>query len=867
MRFYTWKDIERYILMHHDEWKDELYDIEVYPNEMVVYPKSEQGTLQNAVLKKLFPKNIAPDNLSIKLDGQGEDLMILYEYEYSPVTVRTLPLFKKAIYEDSIYPTEQLADLSCPVFAFHSYKGGVGRTLSLIAFARAWTNLQKNPENSKLLIIDSDLEAPGLTLIQGDLNDSAFSYLDLLTLIQDNSNVEEIVSTAGNLMGTITLPIETSQQRVEHFFLPTYRYEEQLFDLYASPQTITASRNKEYILAEVLSKLASSLGATAVLVDLRAGISEYSAPLLLDPRVKKYCVTSTSLQSVMGTKQVLSFIAKGLKIKEDTLLPTVFLGMIPETFSRREKQEIKENLLGCFENTEVKEELLDNMIVELPFASELIHLTEWKQILNVLKDRDMYDAVKELVKPYCISEEPEREIYTEKQHQIITKQICDFANNQITAEANGAEELLLTEPIKNLCARFNHQIPVTVVQGAKGSGKTFLYRQLIEKKNWNSFFSEITHKKISKENGYFIPVLAPQNISQIQTVLRQCIDCFNGALPFADVSQSIYSDNSYRLDLKANKEIDWMNFWEQLFVNSVNKEFTSFAQLNEKLKEEEKTVIFLIDGLEEILKAVSSNKNQQKAIEVLCQGVLNTISARYENIGLIIFIRSDMAQNAITVNYEQFRQSFAYAELKWSSAEALKLAVWLVSHANSDFYRESIPIENASQEIIDKYLEELWGLKLGKKDSNEAYSSRWILAALSDFNGQLQARDIIRFLKYAAGQNMKKPPYDDRILMPAEIRYAVPKCSNAKISDIKAEYENLKPIFEKLEDLPTDEKTLPMNLENNIFTSAEEKSMTQSGYLKRDGEKLYLPEIIRHALGFRYEKGARPRVLSLLLKH
>lgn len=426
---------------------------------------------------------------------------------------------------------------------------------------------------------------------------------------------------------------------------------------------------------------------------------------------------------------------------------------------------------------------------------------------------------------------------------------------------------LLTEPIKNLCARFNHQIPVTVVQGAKGSGKTFLYRQLIEKKNWNSFFSEITHKKISKENGYFIPVLAPQNISQIQTVLGQCIDCFNKALSFADVSQSIYSDNSYRLDLEANKEIDWMNFWEQLFVNSVNKEFTSFAQLNEKLKEEEKTVIFLIDGLEEILKAVSSNKNQQKAIEVLCQGVLNTISARYENIGLIIFIRSDMAQNAITVNYEQFRQSFAYAELKWSSAEALKLAVWLVSHANSDFYRESIPIENASQEIIDKYLEELWGLKLGKKDSNEAYSSRWILAALSDFNGQLQARDIIRFLKYAAGQNMKKPPYDDRILMPAEIRYAVPKCSNAKISDIKAEYENLKPIFEKLEDLPTDEKTLPMNLENNIFTSAEEKSMTQSGYLKRDGEKLYLPEIIRHALGFRYEKGARPRVLSLLLKH
>ena len=62
-------------------------------------------------------------------------------------------------------------------------------------------------------------------------------------------------------------------------------------------------------------------------------------------------------------------------------------------------------------------------------------------------------------------------------------------------------------------------------------------------------------------------------------------------------------------------------------------------------------------------------------------------------------------------------------------------------------------------------------------------------------------------------------------------------------------------------------KTLPMNLEEDALTASEEKSMIQSGYLTRDGEKLYLPEIIRHALGFRYERGARPRVLSLLLKH
>ena len=65
----------------------------------------------------------------------------------------------------------------------------------------------------------------------------------------------------------------------------------------------------------------------------------------------------------------------------------------------------------------------------------------------------------------------------------------------------------------------------------------------------------------------------------------------------------------------------------------------------------------------------------------------------------------------------------------------------------------------------------------------------------------------------------------------------------------------------------SEKKTLPMNLEEDALTASEEKSIIQSGYLTRDGEKLYLPEIIRHALGFRYEREARPRVLSLLLKH
>lgn len=118
--------------------------------------------------------------------------------------------------------------------------------------------------------------------------------------------------------------------------------------------------------------------------------------------------------------------------------------------------------------------------------------------------------------------------------------------------------------------------------------------------------------------------------------------------------------------------------------------------------------------VEEILRNVSGDLNQQKAVQTLCQDIVNIMAAKYDNLGIVIFLRSDMAQNAITVNYEQFKQANGYAELKWTSDEALKLVVWVVSQAVNDFYEAKSPIENASKEVIDLHLEKLWGQKLGK---------------------------------------------------------------------------------------------------------------------------------------------------------
>lgn len=73
-------------------------------------------------------------------------------------------------------------------------------------------------------------------------------------------------------------------------------------------------------------------------------------------------------------------------------------------------------------------------------------------------------------------------------------------------------------------------------------------------------------------------------------------------------------------------------------------------------------------------------------------------------------------------------------------------------------------------------------------------------------------------------------------------------------------------ILKKFEDLREEEKVLPLTLDKISLTGDEIAKLENQGYFKMADKKYYFPEIIRFALGFKYIKGARPRVLSLLAR-
>lgn len=313
-----------------------------------------------------------------------------------------------------------------------------------------------------------------------------------------------------------------------------------------------------------------------------------------------------------------------------------------------------------------------------------------------------------------------------------------------------------------------------------------------------------------------------------------------------------------------HESFEWEEFWKKLFLAGMES-VNSLDELEDMLSKENKRIVFLVDGLEEIFGNTLINQNEKNAIVGLARDTINVLRAKYRNIGCILFLRQDVARNAIDVNYTQFENLYKNFELNWSKTEALRLALWLVHQAIPGFYTESVEIAQASSEVIESNLIRLWGRKLGKPNSNEANSSRWILAALSDFNGQLQARDIIRFLKYATNDS-GKTVYDDRYIMPNEIRKAVPNCSEEKMEEVKQEIGALKPIFERLNSAPEEKKVLPFDSGTFDLSTKDEQIMKQEGYLRIDNGKYYLPEIIRHALKFKYGRGARPKVLSLIFE-
>ncbi len=651
-----------------------------------------------------------------------------------------------------------------------------------------------------------------------------------------------------------------------------------MLNIYSSPEKIISVQKDKYVITEFLSRLGAALGTDLVLVDLRAGVTEFSAPFLFDARVDKFFISSTSMQSIMGTKLILDEIQR--KVADGHLNSKLLLTMIPRDMDEDKVGSLEDELAESLEqdlDSESMNVLREDYLYRVPFDSAFASLGDFQEICALLKGKMLSDVMAKIAGGMLKTDAKadgtgEKPLSLENVKDTISR-LHEITTMEITAEGSASSNMLATTSIREIVREFKDTVPQLVVLGAKGSGKTYIYKQLLSKRTWEKFADGVEASgERDRERTLILPLVCSLNMKKLHSMVQECIENCNHFFEEMSVRPDIVVGNYNKLASYAEKETsltEWMEIWQRLMLDMLGAGYRDLGELDQYLEKKGRRILFIVDGLEDLFMdmQIQTRKTWRFAIRALCQNIVNTLrNLRFGNIGIVIFARKDMAEEAIEINFDQFQNQYHKYELKWSPSEALRLALWIAKQA-APALGEDVDILKASREVLEERLEKLWGKKLGRFDSREANSAKWIIAALSDFTNQLQARDIVRFLQFATSMFPEgKLPYEDRYIMPKQIREAIPGCSREKYKEIRDEMKAIYQILKKFEDMPEEEKVLPLTLDKISLTGEEIARLENQGYFIMSDKKYYFPEIIRFALEFKYVKGARPRGLSLLAR-
>ena len=899
----TWLDIRRTIRTktnYGTNLPDGIVKIYCYSDALEIYFRNRENAV--IALKEWFKDWYQEDESVIQFDLGNATFPVEFisEEETYITDIDVRPFWEEIAYLESESETEtaskKIVKLPEPypekpnLIAFYSFKGGVGRTLNLSAHLFALLDRAKELNKSiTVLVIDADLEAPGLTYWNAfEKQQPSVSFIDFLE-VYHYSPIER--KEALSLFAREVKKSAKHEGELTIYFLPACLNDEQLLDTPILPENLVRSPDGTWEYGNAIYSLGQVVDADYVFIDLRAGLSEISSPIIFDPRIQRFLVTTINDQSIKGTSLVLKQIGKlappEAEIKDKPYYdPSIIISMLKEEFKR----------LPVFDNTLVElisayvqsqEDKLDEPRLEIKeayFAEELLYVNSWEDARSKLNATSVMKIAIEWAKqqlPNPKNQESTSDNTLEKNLQQSVQRLRDLCQRYEYAEQGQGEDLLITEPLRNLTTNFRDKLPHVVSIGAKGAGKTFNYIQLSRFKYWENFLNYIDHvPKESETKTYIFPLLESSNVKDnAKTVISESRNKVRSALG-DNVPEFVHSEYADRikkaLEGKNWNEPKWTEFWvgeiaRAIGINPNVNIPNTLSTINQDLKNKGLKIIFLFDGLEDIFSKIASRNQQQTALKALIDDLPKKLSEiRQSNLGVIIFLRRDFLRYTITQNLSQFENLYRAYDLSWNPDSFLRLVYWICSESNV-IGAEKDSIYSLTQENIIDELEQLWGKRLGTR---EAYTASWVFAALTDFKGRLQARDIVRFLYNAADitVNSKELQFakwsTSRLLPPPAIRRALKPCSEEKVTEAKEEYPAFKTwVEDTLPKYPATQRIIPFAVEEFDMDQKTVTLLEEMGVIYEDKEKdeikrFYMPEIFREGLGFS-GKGARPKIVAL----
>jgi septum formation inhibitor-activating ATPase MinD len=891
---YTWVDVEEVFLRAEREsrWPAGLVQADAYWDELTLHV--EPGQAQNVrdwVLQEFTPRFVEAES-AIRLEEMQPSSPRLLPCrlesaeEHRPSTRPHLSFGRPGGIRTSGTPQGALSPLpeeAAPVVAFHSFKGGVGRTTHAIAFSLRAARRSQRP----VLLIDGDFEAPGLTWHVGDSGKISIAYADFLALVHSDPDPD----AAGAL--ALTARKLQPQRFGELLVMPAFRTQGQWASLEVPPFLLQdRNPNRPFVLTELLAQLGRQLDVAAVVVDLRAGLSELAAGLMLDPRVARVVVSTLSSQSVRGTEDLLGHLERQAAVQNGRGARNSQSGLIincipPDLVGTADLADIKTALLakgmpyfGISAGT-LDDVATDPPLAECQFDQSLITLPgEWGEAVARIEKAGIPDKLGDLVAQILPSRASPTAATSASPSLAERRQaLSTFAQRSEYAEFADGADFLRIRAIESLAEDFRSDLPLVVMVGAKGAGKTYTFLQMVRCELWGNFVKAADADRVEPSQQVLWDVatkaitvvgMAPTNLGKEAEARLGSVDGESQrrlglGMPISrlDVRERARA----RLHPSIGRETPWLEWWLDVIAWRCGFKVGSLGVADDFVKElaaRDLSVVVLFDGLEDLFQNIHSDSTEQEALRSLLQDVPEWLrQATAGRVGTIVFVREDLLRSAVRQNAGQLVAKHKAYQLRWNEEEALRLAAWLASASGALPDLRKSDLQAAGVDTLVNHLRPVWGEKLGPDGSREAVTHKWVLAALGDFRSQIQARDIVRMIGLAAQESLTRGTYTDRLLTPPAMRAALVPCGRKKVEELEQETPALKNVFEKIRRCAEEKRVVPFN--EGIFNLKPEEMelLSAQGLATQDGAEWYLAELIRHGLGVGLSARGRPRVLAL----
>jgi MinD-like ATPase involved in chromosome partitioning or flagellar assembly/acid stress-induced BolA-like protein IbaG/YrbA len=720
-----------------------------------------------------------------------------------------LPLWPEALargkmLEDkanTVFPSELDEDIEPPIIAtFYSLRGGVGRSTAL-----AYTAHILAARGRKVISVDMDLEAPGLATLFGKEAEigEGCGLVPLLVAIDNGEkpDISKHLLRVSEFEDLYCLPAgkpDANYARLLRYIDPIAWYHEE--------------RNPLHLFIEQL-KTGLPFTPDVILLDARTGISALNGPLLFDLADMSIIVFFPHPQAQMGTAALTQALLAAKTHRDynnhkQTLTPEPrFLvspmptSRVPEIMQRYQNRAIEwiVDWLSVLKS--------NNAFTE----SEVTHFVHYNEAIatsdKILEDKELwqnYEPITEWVERFLPSLQApaNNEITTQK--NLILQEVS-FSGGTAEYQKQFLKTFVETDLIKKA---LNATTPL--VLGRKGTGKTAIFRRIVEDSNYSSIIISAPSPLVKEELSWLLNIDGFREIERILTNIGA--DWRQFWTLYTAISIHFGWNN---LSSRPNPDPTFATLMPDYLVTikeTVNLIKTLLAIegfgliVNDWLmsldKAASKNTYLLLDGLDTGFGSSDEDrKRRRKSLEGLF-AFFTDKADQWQNLRFKILLREDIWRS---LKFENKSHLFGrYVSMKWHDQVAfikvaLKQALQSKKFKKLHSYLGNTPVDNWSQQEVYS----AWNLLVGErmKGGKTAFTRNWLWNRLADGNKDQSPRYLLQLMHEAVIWEKKQHatnPYERSIVRPRSLIEVFPTISEQAVQALREEFVELEPLMQQL---------------------------------------------------------------------